>query len=178
MTATNSIETSNYKSKFIITIFCPYDDISLARIRTLQTAIVNRGYTKCKIVDDYSYPKKRNNENKDQYNLRKSIYWLEQTDMCIFVMFTQARNDGVAIEIKHTCDHLNNKLGTSLIAIESKGSRVSTSLIRGTITNQANLKRLSRCFFRSDEQLALFCKSSAKSFLRKRILFVVDREST
>jgi hypothetical protein len=176
MTASNVINILSFKDKLLVTIFCSYDDEALKRVNNLKEHMVKKGYLICRMVSDYSYPVKRKNENSDQYFLRKSIYWLEQSDVCIFVLFGNVENDGVVLEIKHACDHLPSKLETSLVAIESKGSRVSTCLIRGTISNQVNLRKLTRRFFVNDVQLCRFCCSASKSFLRKRILYLIDRQ--
>lgn len=127
------------------------------------------------MVSDYKYPVKTNNEDYDQYFLKKSIYWLENSDACIFVYLHGCNNEGVTFELKHTCDHLESKLDNCLVAIESKCTRYSTSLLRGTITNLVKQQKINRRFFKDDPQLCKFCGSAALSFLKKKRYDLIER---
>jgi hypothetical protein len=177
MVAAGNINILEFKDKLIITLFCSYDSTALTRIDRLKSCMVQKGYSRCKKVSDYSYPIKRVNEDMDQYFLRKSINWLEQSDACVFVFFAGVNNEGVTFELKHACDCLQNRLETSLVAIESSSSRISTSLIRGTITNLVMQQKLNRRFFKTEDQLCRFCSSAAISFVKTRIFYLIDRYS-
>ena len=163
------------KGRLLLTIFGSYDSGALARLRSLKECLIRKGYIKCRLVSDYAYPPRRKNESNDQYFLRKSIYWLENSDACIFVFLHDFDSAGVALELKHTCDHLHSKLETCLVTIEWKCSRYSTSLIRGTVTNLVIQRKLNRRFFKNDAQLCKFCSSSAISFLKKRRFYLLER---
>jgi hypothetical protein len=163
------------KDKLVLTLLGSYDSAALVRLKKLKKCLIDKGYEKCRLVSDYSSPIRNKRENDDQYFLRKSVHWLERSDACIFVFFNGCRNDGVAHEIKHTCDHLQDKLETSLVAIESKCSRYSSSLVRGTIDNFEMQKKLNRRFFKDDTQLCRFSNGSAINFLRKLRYHLLDR---
>lgn len=164
------------KSRLQLTIFGSYDKEALDELVQLRECLREKGFLKCSLVSDYFIPLKKYGESNDQYNLRKSIYWLENSDACIFVFLCHVKNDGVAFELKHTCDLLENKLSTSVVAIESKCQRYSTSLIRGTITNLAAQKKLNRRFFKDITQLCKFCSSAAISFLKEKKYVLMDRD--
>lgn len=163
------------RNKLAITIFGSYDRKAVTRLNNLKECLIRAGYSKCRIVSDYVHPPKKKKETYDQYFLRKSIYWLELSDSCFFVFFADVENDGVAFELQRTCEHLLTKLETSLVLVDLKRSRYSTSLIRGTVTNLVALQKLNRRFFKDDAQLCKFCASAALSFLRKRKFFLMDR---
>lgn len=163
------------KDRLLLTIFGSYDKKALGRLKKLKLCLVQQGYVRSRLASDYSFPRKRKSEDKDQYFRRKSIYWLENSDACIFVFLHKVNNEGVAFELKHTCDHLESKLETSLVAIEAKCVRYSTSLIRGTVTSLVKQRKLNRRFFRNDPQLCKFCSYAAISFLKKRRFLLVER---
>jgi hypothetical protein len=178
MSASGNVSVIAFKDKLVVTIFSSYDDGALKKISRLKECMVRKGYARCKIVADYPYPRQRQNENMDQFFLRKSIYWLERSDACIFVFLKGFDNGGVAIELKHACDHLPDKVETSLVVIESTCYKISTSLIRGTIANLADQKKLNRRFFKDEIQLCKFCSSASLSFLKKLILYLIDRHGS
>lgn len=163
------------KSRLLITIFGSFDKKGLKKLNNLKKCLIQNGYTKCRLVSDYRFPKKRKNEDTDQYFRRKSIYWLENSDACIFVFLDDVNNEGVVYELKHTCDHLESKLDTCLVTIELKCSKYSTSLIRGTVTNLVKQQKLNRRFFKDEAQLCKFCTSAAISFLKKLRYYLLER---
>jgi len=165
------------KSRLFLTIFGSYDSEALGKLELLKLCLINRGYDKCDLVANRSFPTKRSIEENDEYFRRKSIYWLENSDACVFVFLHSVNNEGVAFELKHTCDHLEAKLETCLVAIESKCVKYSTSLIRGTVTTLVKQKKLNRRFFRGEQQLCKFCSSGAISFLKKRRFYLLERSS-
>ena len=175
MSNSRNINVLNFKDKLIMTIFCSYDDGALEIIDRVKDCIVRRGYSQCKIVSDYRYPVQRRHEDNDQHFLRKSVFWLENSDACLFVFLKGFDNQGVAFELKHACDHLPNKLETSLVAMEKSRSKITTCLIRGTIKNLASQKKLNIRFFKGEKQLCNFCSYAALSFLKKQILYLMDR---
>ena len=171
---TERISVFDLKDRLILTIFGSYDNDAKRKLSNLKKCLIQKGYFKCRLVSEYPFPKKRKDEDNDQYFRRKSIYWLENSDACIFVFLHGVKNDGVAIELKHVCDHLESKLETCLVAIESKCSKYSTSLIRGTVTNLVKQQKLNRRFFKDEPQLCRFCSSAAISFLKKRRFYLLN----
>jgi hypothetical protein len=164
------------KDRPLLTILGSYEKKSLKRLEKLRDCLRSRGYVKSRLVTDYSFPRKTRNEDEDQYFRRKSIYWLENSDACIFIFFQNAKNDGVAFELKHACDHLESHLDTCLVAIEERGSLYSTSLIRGTVTLLHQQQKLNRRFFNDDVQLCRLCSAAAIGFLRKRRYYLLERD--
>ena len=164
-----------FKSKLLLTIYGSYDKQGLLRLNELRNCLTKKGYTKTALVLERPYPTKNAKEDNDQYFLRKSIYWLENSDACIFVFFNDLNNEGVVFELKHVCDRLEDKLSTCLVVIESRKARFSTSLIRGTITNLMLQRKMNRRFFDNDAQLCRFCGSAAISFLKIRAPHILER---
>jgi hypothetical protein len=155
------------KEKLVITIFGSYDLDAMARLNKLKKCMIDKGYTRCNIVMDYAFPVKRRGETDNQYFLRKSIHWLERSDACFFIFFDDCRNDGVVLELKHTCDFLHDKLETCLVALESKRLGVTSRLVQGTIDNLEMQRKLNQRRFEDDEQLCKFCGGATISFLKK-----------
>ena len=170
-----SFNVLSLKNKLLLTIFGSYDNEALLELTSLRDCLVKKGYSKCRIVSDYDFPTRGSSEGHDSYFRRKSVYWLENSDACIFVFLHDVSNEGVAFELKHTCDHLGSKLETCLVAIESKCTKYSSSLIRGTVTDLVKQGKINRRFFRDREQLCKFCGSAAISFLKKRRFFLLER---
>ena len=126
----------DFKDKLILTILGSYEDQALAELINLRNCLQAKGYAKCRLVCDYPFPYKNHKETSDQYFYRKSIYWLENSDACIFVFLDGVKNDGVAFELQYACEHLECKLTTCLVAVDSKATRYTTSLLRGKIANR------------------------------------------
>lgn len=164
----SKINILDLKDRLLLTIFGSYDTAALERLKKLRTCLNAKGYTKCRLVSDYDFPSKMRKEDNDQFFRRKSIYWLENSDACIFVFLSQVNNEGVSFEVKHVCDHLESKLSTCIVLIDSKSERYSTSLLRGSITNLVLQGKINRRFFANDEQLCSFCSSASLSFLKER----------
>jgi len=173
--ATENANLLQLKDRLLLTIFGSYDREALKELRKLKSCLIQKGYLKSRLASDYSFPRKVKSEDKDQYFRRKSIYWLENSDACIFIFLHGVDNQGVAFELKHTCDHLEIKLETCLVAIEARCTKYSTSLIRGTVTSLAMQGKLNRRFFRTESQLCKFCSSAAISFLKKRRFYLLER---
>jgi hypothetical protein len=163
------------KDRFLLTIFGSYDNNALVQLNRLKECLVEKGFVKCRLVSDYRFPTKKRNEDNDQYFRRKSIYWLENSDSCIFVFLHDSNNEGVAYELKHTCDHLESKLTTCLVVIESKCVKYSTSLLRGSVTNLVKQQKINRRFFKGESQLCKFCSSAAISFMKEGRYYLWER---
>jgi hypothetical protein len=164
------------KDRLLLTIFGSYDKNALRKLRRLKQCLVQKGYMKSRLASDYSFPRKRKSEDRDEYLRRKSIYWLENSDACIFVFLDGVNNEGVDFELKHTCDHLESKLETCLVAVETRSSRYSTSLIRGMVTSLVQQRKLNRRFFANESQLCKFCSSAAIGFLKKCRFYLLEQD--
>ncbi len=165
------------KSKFLLVILGSYNKKALVELNKLRDCLVSKGYKKCRLVSDYTFPKKKRKETDDQYFHRKSVYWLENSDACIFVFLNSVNNDGVAFELHHTCDHLETKLETSLVAIDSRSTRYTTSLLRGKLANLIAEQKINQRYFHDSKQLCAFSSSASISFLKKRRYYILERLS-
>jgi hypothetical protein len=164
------------KSKLMLTVFGSYETPeAIAELSALRDNMKSRGYERCKLVRDYSIPKKRRTENLDQYFNRKSIYWLLNSDACIFLFVNGVKNDGVAFELTYTSYHLEGKLETCLLAIDKKCSRYTTSLLRGKIDNLLEEEKIIQRYYRTPNELFNFCASSCISFLRIKKDYLIAR---
>ncbi len=165
------------KKLIILTILGSYDDKAMSSLIELRDCLRSKGYGKCRLVCDYPFPRKNRKETNEQYFYRKSIFWLEHSDACVFVFLDGVQNDGVAFELQHACDHLEGKLDTCLVAIDSKAKRYATSLLRGKIANLVAGQKINQRFFKNLPQLCSFSDSACYSFLRKRRYMIIDRIS-
>jgi len=171
-TKTNLLE---YKNKLFILILGSYEKESLYILRNVKDYLIERGWTKCRLAEDFSYPIKRVNEEYEEYIERKSITLIERSDSCIFIFNCNVDNGGVLYELKHACDHLEAKLETSVIAIDNKCRRVATTLIRGKIKRLVKQKLLNVRYFKSSDQLNKFCNSALLSHLKILAPLLVER---
>ena len=153
------------KAKVVLLILGSYQDGSIQRLRDLKKRMIGIGGTKCRLVEDFDAPIRRDGEEEDAYLLRKSIYWIERGDACVFVFNAGADNESVGYELKHASDHLPAKLETTLVAVDAMGPYAST-LVRGHI-QRLRVKRTARvALFRDEETLYRVSRNAALSFLR------------
>jgi len=153
------------KVKVVLLILGSYQDSSIQRLRDLKRRMIGIGWTKCRLVEDFDAPIRRDDEEEDAYLTRKSIYWIERSDACVFVFNAGADNESVGYELKHASDHLPAKLETTLVAVDATGPYAST-LVRGHI-QRLRVERTARvALFRDEETLYRVSRNAALSFLR------------
>jgi hypothetical protein len=154
----------NEKTKVILIILGSYQDASIIRLRNLKRRMIGLGWERCYLVEDFDTPRIREGEDEDAYLTRKSLYWIECSDACIFVFNAGANNESVGYELKHASDYLPSKLETTLIAVDASGQYAST-LMRGHIQRLLDEKHSTVSTFRDEESLFKISVTAAMSFL-------------
>jgi hypothetical protein len=158
-------DTRRRMAEVVLLILGSYQDGSIEVLRGLKRRLREEGFTNCHLVEDFDAPTRRDGEEEDAYLTRKSIYWVERSDACLFVFNTDADNESVGYELKHASDHLPAKLETTLVAVDSTGPYAST-LVRGHI-QRLRMERTARvALFRDEETLYRVSRNAALSFLR------------
>ncbi len=152
------------KQRVIILILGSYQDDSITRLRNLKQWMIGLGWERCYLVEDFDYPALRRGEDEDAYLTRKSLYWIERSDACIFVFNAGANNESVGYELKHASDHLSAKLETTLVAVDSTG-RYASTLVRGHIQRLDAEKKTNIVYFRDEETLFRYSRNAAAKFL-------------
>ncbi|MDP2901472.1 MAG: hypothetical protein Q8O47_10970 [Candidatus Bathyarchaeota archaeon] len=127
--------------------------------------MIGFGWERCYLVEDFDSPRIRDGEEEDDYLNRKSLYWIERSDACVFVFNAGANNESVGYELKHASDHLPAKLETTLVAIDESGAYAST-LVRGHIQRLRNEKKTHLATFHDNETLIKATRNAALGFLR------------
>ncbi|MCX6649406.1 MAG: hypothetical protein NTV61_08490 [Candidatus Bathyarchaeota archaeon] len=151
-------------AKVILLILGSYQDASITRLRNLKRHLNGQGWTRCYLVEDFETPRIREGEDEDAYLTRKSLYWIERSDACIFVFNARANNESVGYELKHASDHLPAKLETTLVAVDATGPYAST-LMRGHIQRLQRDKHATVTTFNDEDMLYQASRNAALNFL-------------
>lgn len=154
------------KAKVILLILGSYQDASITRLRNLKQRLAREGWTRCCLVEDFETPTIREGEDEDAHLTRKSLYWIERSDACIFVFNSGANNESVGYELKHASDHLPSKLETTLVAVDNTG-RYASTLIRGHIQKIAEENHAAVAPFNDDDNLFQVSVNASLAFLAK-----------
>ncbi|MFA5870063.1 MAG: hypothetical protein WC941_10230 [Candidatus Bathyarchaeia archaeon] len=149
----------------VLLILGSYQDESITRLRNLKQRMMGSGWDRCYLVEDFEAPRMRDGEDEDAHLTRKSLYWIERSDACIFVFNAGANNESVGYELKHASDHLPAKLDTTLVAVDTSGQYAST-LVRGHIQKLRNERVTHLATFHDDETLFQASITAALSFIR------------
>jgi hypothetical protein len=127
--------------------------------------MISIGWERCTLVEDFETPRIRDGEDEDSYLTRKSLYWIERSDACIFVFNAGVNNESVGYELKHASDHLLSKLETTLIAVDTSG-RCASALMRGHIKMLNTEKKVHIARFHDDESLFKASRNASIMFLK------------
>jgi len=153
------------KARVVLMILGSYQEDSVKVLKRLKARLIRNGWARCRLVEDFDAPTRRDGEEEDAYLTRKSIYWVERSDACLFVFNAGADNESVGYELKHASDHLPAKLETTLVAVDATGPYAST-LVRGHIQRLRTEKTARVALFRDEETLYRASRNAAFSFLK------------
>jgi hypothetical protein len=103
--------TLSKKGALKVTVFGPYGPY-LARLQKIVQALREKhGYTNTHLVRDRNdFRQKYENETNNVYNTHKSYFCLKNSNVNIFVCYTNANLSSASIELKHVIDKLSLKL--------------------------------------------------------------------
>ena len=129
MIRTNNI--NNFTNRFKITIFGPYD-IYRQRLNEIARYIRDLGFSDTKLVSERKEFRERDKKEESSiYIMKKSYYFVEKSNMNIFIFYYNAYNDSMILELKEMCDKCRNKIPCSLIIIpntKEKNTNISRVL--------------------------------------------------
>ena len=95
---TKEPEIIQIKDDVRVLLLGSYRDGCLTRLKNIRDAI-KLEFDNVRLAIDFEYPKQGVNEIQESYNLRASEYWLNNSDLQIFIFFKQTDNASVAIEL-------------------------------------------------------------------------------
>ncbi len=144
----------------LIIILGSYEGDNVQNLERLRDYLQRAGYTQTYLVSDHTKPKQKQGEPDEAYFLRKSYYWLEMSDVRLFVLVHGYDTTGVAMELQYTHDHLCNKWDTSATIISYRCRHTTSSLLRGVLT------KMKQRFFKSEKQYTLYAENFCLAFVR------------
>jgi hypothetical protein len=77
----------------------------LNRLKLIRNALIDYGLTNSRISLDFDFPVQAEHERPEIYNLRASEYWLQRSDVQLFIFFKGPDNASIGIEL---ATHLYN----------------------------------------------------------------------
>lgn len=94
----SSIDFKEKKRKSIIIIFGSYDSRSINRLKKFRTRI-KQEFDSAKLVQDMKYPEQKQNQTFDSHIYQKSLYWVENAEILIWVYYIDSDKSGESMEI-------------------------------------------------------------------------------
>lgn len=148
------------KERLRVLILGPYEEPGLSRLKLLKTELIARGYIHTKIVLDLKTPPKIKSMNLSHSEeiYEKSIHYVKQSDVALFVFFKDLNHDSVHTELMKAIDKYQ-KACCSTVLIES-GLTLGI-VFDGFITRSGCY----RSFFTSDDDLHKIARSSCWNHL-------------
>lgn len=136
------------KARLKVTLYGSYDNTALHRLRILQRCLAFEGY-RAELVKDKTYPSQTALEDEHVYNLRKSKYWLQKSDVNLMIFFSSVSNDSVIIELAALCTEFRDKVLDSGVFFHVNFNL--RSLVEGTM----KVSKIYHDWFRKDTTLCV-----------------------
>lgn len=95
------------KHKLQLTLFGSYCLEPLGRLETLRDVLRAHGYRRSNLVQDYPIPTKDQKESDEEWFESRSNFWINHSDVLLFVFFMNADNAGVSSEFTQFCQNLD-----------------------------------------------------------------------
>ncbi|RLI46228.1 hypothetical protein DRO64_01280 [Candidatus Bathyarchaeota archaeon] len=93
-----------------------HTELGLPRLEALKNYLIQNGLNSCRIAKDFKSPIRMLGEPEDQYNLRKSKYWMRHADILVFVFFPGVDNASVGIELQYAVDNVPGSTWRTILA--------------------------------------------------------------
>lgn len=121
---------SSEKRNLKVVIFGPYKNNSLTKLVKLRDYLIQKGYVNSEIVINLPDPPGLSKQGlaEEVYWYKRSVYWLEQSDVNLFAFLNDVELDSVVVEMVEAVVHFK-KLCCTTFLIE-KGSKLA-SLVTG-----------------------------------------------
>jgi hypothetical protein len=109
-----------------VLILGTYRNGGLEQLKGIRNALVESGISNCRLVSDFYLPPRLDGES--NYELRKSIHWISQADLLLFVFIAGRDTGGPTIELKHALE--DERAQDSIVAYCESESVSISSLIK------------------------------------------------
>jgi len=120
--------------------------LGLPKLKALKDYLIQNGINNCRITMDFKSPFRMLNEQEDQYNLRKSEYWMRHADVLVFVFFPGVDNASVGLELKEAVDNIPGSTWRMILAYYERPPSLISGLGR-------RISELSVADFSDEEEL-------------------------
>jgi len=123
-----------------------HTELGLPKLKALKEYLIQNGVDNCRITRDFRSPLRMPNEQEDQYNLRKSEYWMRHADILVFVFFPGVDNASVGLELKEAVDNIPGSTWRTILAYYENPPSLISGLGR-------RISELSVANFSNEEEL-------------------------
>jgi len=147
------------KEKLFILICGPYAGSSFSRLEKLRDFLKNSGYKNSNLATDLSDPPGTEGKHGDELNYLKSIHWIKQSDVNLFVFFKDVDYNTVTIEMAEHFHGDADKIKCASFFVEDL-MRLQTGE-RGLLDHYKKV----RIEFDDDDELQIFAKNACWNHL-------------
>ena len=140
----------------------------------LKDFLLENGYSQTRLVKNFYWPTKNQNESQSAFNLRKSEYWIPKADVPIFVFLPRVNNDGVGLELQYLCHNFYDMTWRSILGVSRTPSLKISSLISGLIERWSGTTQ--QVFFTMNKQLQTGVRGALTNLLERLYYRAINRE--
>jgi hypothetical protein len=138
-----------FKRETEIVLFGSYGPIeAFKRLEALKQCLIQHGYLNTHLVSDKVEPTRDYGEDENEYNLRKSEWWVEHTSIGLFVFYAGGRNQGQIVELCRLCNNLQHLVPRFKVLVDFTYYPELSTLVKGRITKS----NLEQAFFKEEEE--------------------------
>jgi len=143
----------NNRDKPHITIFGSYQSPYDTRLERLRDFLQSKGYKKTQLVRDVSFPVRIKELTNAQNDKRQSEYWIQNSDILLWIFFKNADNAGVSNEFGQLPHLGKDGLWQSIVFIETEDllNPIISSMITGTLDDYQAIQQYE--FLSNDDQM-------------------------
>jgi len=155
------------RHKLILTIFGSYSKGSTERLEKICKFLQSAGYKNAKLVKDYDFPIKENNESDEEWFESKSKFWLNNSDVLFFIFFKDADNTGVGSEFTTFTSNID-RIWRGVVFLEVKDYADSYPISAMISSKIKRFEIQARQFkIKDDEELQNKILGTLPSFMKK-----------
>ncbi len=139
---------SGEKKELFVLIFGPYQNSSLKKLERIRNHLRKNEYEKTFLVKDLKDPDGLSKTDDEEYWYKRSMYWLQQSHVNLFILLKNNSLDSVIVEIIEAVNNLSSLKCTTFFLEDgvSLGSLVKGALknFRCNISTFSNTRELNQ----------------------------------
>jgi len=98
--------------------------LGLPKLKAIRDQLIQNGVRNCRMTIDFSSPVRMSYESEEGYNLRKSEYWINHTDVFILVFFPRTDNASIGVEETLILSSTPSNAWRTIVAFSSRAHHI------------------------------------------------------